>query len=356
MRITAAGSRAFVWDGRIRGRITIGRFPALSLNEARAKAIDIRHQIAIGHDPKRLLDEQRQEPTVRALGRRYIEEHSRPNKKSWREDDRVFRAYFRSIANLRASECSREIVSKWHQRIGADHGHYQANRCLALLSSIYGWAERLGYWEGPNPARAIRRFREESRSRFLSTSELIRLHAVLDEEANVFWRAYFRLALLLGTRRSELLRAKWSELDLVDGLWTLPTTKAGRTHTLPLPEAALRLLATLPSRSSSEWVFPGERRPGRPLSNANQAWTRIRKKAGLADVRIHDLRRTNGSWLAAQGCSLPLIGRVLNHSQPSTTAIYARLDLAPIREALERNAKLMFGDAGVQAQPASTAK
>ncbi len=247
-----------------------------------------------------------------------------------------------TVTKLKASECSREIVSKWHQRLGSDHGRYQANRSLALLSSIYGWAIRLGYWNGPNPARAIQRFREEPRSRFLNTSELARLHVALDEEANVFWRAYFRLALLLGARRSELLGAKWADFNLVDGLWTLPETKAGRSHTLPLPEAAARLLAALPSRFSSKWIFPSDKHPGHALSNANQAWTRIRKRAALPDVRIHDLRRTNGSWLAAQGCSLPLIGRVLNHSQPSTTAIYARLDLAPIREALERNAKLML--------------
>ena len=100
LRITATGSRAFVWDGRIGGRmvrITIGQYPALSLKDARAKAMDIRHEIAIGHDPKRVLDEQRHQPSVGDLGRRYIEEHSRPNKKSWREDDRVFRTYFRSV-------------------------------------------------------------------------------------------------------------------------------------------------------------------------------------------------------------------------------------------------------------------
>ncbi len=105
----------------------------------------------------------------------------------------------------------------------------------------------------------------------------------------------------------------------------------------------MRLFSALPSRFQSEWVFPSDKRSNQPLVNANKAWSRIRNRAGLADVRIHDLRRTNGSWLAAQGASLPLIGRVLNHSNPTTTAIYARLDLEPIREALERNAKLMFG-------------
>jgi len=323
-------------------RITIGRYPALSLDEARATAFGIRHEIALGHDPKRALSEERRQPTVGDLGHLYLENYARPRKKSWREDERLLRSYFSPIETLQASECSRETVSKWHQRLGSDHGQYQANRCLALLSSIYGWAIRLGHLDRQSPTRAIRRFREELRSRFLSTSELVRIDQALEQETNGYWRAYFRLSLLLGTRRSELLRARWEHVNLTDAVFTLPITKAARTHQLPLPQAAVKLLEALPSRFQSTWVFPSVKRSDQPLTNANQAWSRVRKRAGLPDVRIHDLRRSTGSWLAAQGASLPLIGRVLNHSNPSTTAIYARLDLAPIREALERNAKLMF--------------
>jgi integrase len=208
-------------------RITIGRYPDLSLEEARAEAFSIRHQIATGLDPRSMLTKQRRQPSVSDLADLYMENHSRPRKKSWREDQRVLRSYFDSVATLKASECSRELVSKWHQRLGSERGYYQANRCLALLSSIYGWAIRLGYWDGQNPVRAIRRFREEPRSRFLSTSELARIDEALEAEANVCWRAYFRLSLLLGTRRSELLRARWQDINLIDAVWTLPDTKAG---------------------------------------------------------------------------------------------------------------------------------
>jgi integrase len=346
IRITPSGCKTFVWDGRIHGRMvrmTIGRCSELSLDEARAKALAIRHDIAIGVDPRIERQKEKRQPSVRDLADLYMENHSRPRKRSWREDERVLRTYFQSIRTLRASECSREIISKWHQRVGSDHGYYQANRCHALLSSIYGWAIRLGYWEGNNPAHAIRRFREEHRERFLSTTELARLDQALEADSNVYWRAYFRLALLSGARRSELLRARWEDINVTDAIWTIPQTKAGRTHRLPLPTSAIRLLRGLPSRFRGGWVFPSHRRSDQHIADANTAWDRIRRKAGIPDVRLHDLRRSTGSFLAAQGHSLPLIGRVLNHSNPSTTAIYARLDLEPIREALERNAKLMFG-------------
>lgn len=120
----------------------------------------------------------------------------------------------------------------------------------------------------------------------------------------------------------------------------IPTTKAGRPHLLPLPTAAVEILKALPR--SSEYVFPGTGASGH-LTEAAKVWQRIRKRAGVPDARIHDLRRTLGSWLVAQGHSLPLIGRALNHTNMSTTQIYVRLDLEPVRDALEKNAGLMFG-------------
>jgi integrase len=153
-------------------------------------------------------------------------------------------------------------------------------------------------------------------------------------------------AVLLGTRRSELLAARWAD---VVGIGTpkptlrLPVTKTGNPHLLPLPEAAARILDGLPSRAdSAEFVFPGAGRKGH-LVEVKVAWRRIGSRAGVDDVTVHDLRRTLGSWLASQGYSLLLIGKALHHKSPRATEIYSRLDLDPVREALERNAALMLG-------------
>src|SRR5262249_27547522 len=137
--------------------------------------------------------------------------------------------------------------------------------------------------------------------------------------------------------------------DFAQAVWRIPNTKSGRPHLLPLPRPALQILEGLPSRHSSEWLFPGEK-TNTSITAPSNAWQRIRKRAGLngddnvpnTAVRQHDLRRTLGSWLAASGYSLPLIGRALNHANVSTTAIYARLDLDPVRRALEDNATMML--------------
>jgi integrase len=323
-------------------RITIGRWPDLSLNEARAEALRIRHDIAIGFDPSRKREEDRFEMTLGNIAQRYLEEHSKRHKRSWLDDDRRIRMHIRPLAELKISEISRETVTRWHHRIGNERGRFQANRCLALLSAIFGWAIRFGHFHGENPAKGIHKFREDRRSRFLNAAELSRLWKVLDAEASPQWCAYFKLALLLGMRKNELLRARWEHVNLAEALWTLPVTKTDRPHTLPIPQAAIEILQGLPSRDTSPWLFPRENRPGQRFGSADGAWVRIRARAGLPDVRIHDLRRTLGSWLATQGCSLPLIGRALNHTNVATTQIYARMNLDPVREALERNASLML--------------
>ena len=139
-------------------------------------------------------------------------------------------------------------------------------------------------------------------------------------------------------------------------------SKSGRPHLLPLPRAAVQILERLPSRNNSEWLFPGEK-TNTSITAPSNAWQRIRKRAGLngdekvpnSAVRQHDLRRTLGSWLPASGYSLPMIGRALNHANVSTTATYARLDLDPVRRALEDNATMMLA-AGKQTGEAERKK
>jgi integrase len=226
-----------------------------------------------------------------------------------------------------------------------ERGLYESNRVAVLLRTMFNIARDMQLFDGDNPAARIKLFREDKRERFLSPEELQRVNAALAQEPNAYWRAYFPLSLLLGTRKTELLSVRWADIDLEQLTLRLPMTKAGRSHLLPLPVPAAAILRSLPSHGQSDWVFPSKTGDGHAVEAA-KAWQRIRVRAGVPDVRMHDLRRTLGSWLAAQGYSLPLIGRALNHSSLAATQICARLDLDPVRHALDENAKLMFGDTG----------
>jgi integrase len=239
---------------------------------------------------------------------------------------------------------TREDIAKLHMDLGSNHP-YQANRILALIRRIFGLARIWGLFDGENPAIGIERFKEQKRDRFIQPDELPRLFSAVRAEANPYVQAAFFVALLTGARKMEVLKMEWEHLDLLQGTWRIPDTKAGRPHIVPLPSPIMNLLRSVPRQEGNVHVFPGRNGNGH-LVNVAKAWKRIRNRACLLDVRVHDLRRTLGSWLVASGASLPLIGKALNHTQVSSTLGYAKLQLHPVRVALEANAEQMIAVGG----------
>jgi integrase len=360
LRLTAGGAKSFVWEGRVKNssrmcRIVLGSFPLMTVAAARDAALAAKAQAATGIDPaeerKALRAGLRAQRTFGDLVSQYLERHAKPYKLSWREDAALLNNHVPSGWNQRhLADITREDVIRLRDRINSPRAlmprengaaPYAANHLIRLLRAMFNLAKTWGILSGENPAERIKLLKETPRDRFLSPDELRRVNHAVDREPNEYWRAYFALSLLLATRKRELLSARWIDIDLEQRTWRIPKTKAGRPHLLPLPESAIAIVVSLPSRETSEWVFPGFGSSGH-LAEPKKAWERIRERAGVPDVRIHDLRRTLGSWLAGQGYSLPLIGRALDHSDVSTTQIYARMDLDPVREALERNARLML--------------
>jgi integrase len=202
-----------------------------------------------------------------------------------------------------------------------------------------------GLFSGDNPARTITFHPEEKRQRYLLPEELTRVFEALKEEDNERARVAFVTAILTGAKRHEILEMKWEDLDFKEQVWRIPQMRGGPSHTVPLPSDLVRLLQRLPKTQNNPYVFSGGGSLGH-LVNIKRAWQRIRARANITDVRVQDLRRTFGAWLAASGESLALIGQVLNHRSPVTTAGFASLKLDPIRDSLERNARRMILGAG----------
>lgn len=342
LRITP-GSKSFVVEREIHGRVrrmTIGRYGVQTVEQARDKAREKIGEIAAGKDPVEEQRQRRKAITFGDLESLYRERHA-VHKKSAHNDVSILKNWLSDWRPRRLNAITKGDVSTKHAEIGASGHKTQANRMVALVRTMFNLAFDWGNHPGPNPASRIKFFKEVKRDRFVRPDELPRLWQALQNEPNPYVRGAFFIALLTGARRSEVLGMKWEDLDLAQGLWRIPDTKAGRPHTLPLPRLVVDELLKLPRLDGNPYVFCG--RWGRKnLNNVSKPWLRIRKEAGLDDVRIHDLRRTLGSWLVAAGASLPLIGKALNHSQPATTAIYARLELDPVRASLEANAERML--------------
>jgi integrase len=239
-----------------------------------------------------------------------------------------------ALGKLKVAAVDFEHVERLHRKI-AHHAPILANRTLAVLSKMFALAIK---WRlrPDNPCKGVERKREEPRRRYLGDKpdELARLTKALAEHPDQQVANIFRLLLLTGARRGEVLSATWEQFDLQKGLWSKPatSTKQKEPHQIPLSAPARQLVASLPN--DSELLFPG--RGGQRRTNLDHSWSQICKAAGIRGLRIHDLRHSYASTLVSRGFSLPVIGALLGHSQPQTTARYAHLFHDSLREATER--------------------
>ena len=344
VRVSHTGRKVFEvyrWHQGRPTRIKIGVWPDLSIEQVRRAAEKLNADFAAGEDPAEKRRQRRQELTFADLFTLYLERHAKVRKRTWQEDETYYQRHLAvRLGKKRLSEITRADVAAIHARIGKDRPTH-ANRVLALISSVFGRAIEFGLWDHLNPCIGIRRFSEQARDRFLSADELRRFFEALEQEPNDTVRDFFTVALLTGARRANVLEMKWVDLDLEAATWRIGRTKNGTPQTVALVEPIVELLRERHRQATSVFVFPGNGVTGH-LVEPKKGWARICKAAGIEGARIHDLRRTMGSWQAKTGASLPVIGKSLNHKNQSTTAIYARLDLDPVRSAMEKAAAAML--------------
>ena len=276
----------------------------------------------------------------------FMERHAKVHKKSWKDDLSLYNRYLQPWKSRKLSTIRRADIQKLHAKIGKSGHPYGANRMLSLMSILFNKAEEWGLWEKSNPANGITRFKEKSRSRFLEADELPRFFQALGEEENETIRDYFLISLLTGVRRSNVLAMRWDELHLERGTWEIEETKNGTAQTVPLVGPALTILIERKEAADSDWVFPGVGKTGH-LVEPKSGWKRLKERSGLENVRIHDLCRSLGSWQAATGANLSIIGKTLNHKNVATTAIYARLNIDPVRDSVEKATTAMLSAGGM---------
>ena len=345
--VTPTGTRTFYvrrWCQGQAARIPLGRFPMMTVEQARKAAHAIIGEMAKGLDPAAARRAIRHEQTVEGLWQYWLDNHAKPHKKSWREDERMYRLYLAPWAKRRLSTIRKADVQSLLHRIAGGTvpsnkkpsskkkcgGKYMANRVHELIRAMFRKAADIGY-TGENPALGIKRFSEEKRDRFLHGDELRAFFAALSQEPNTLLQHFFFLLLLTGARRRNVQAMRWDEIDFATAAWRIPETKSGLPVVVTLTAAALDVLhARKEAGNGGPWVFPSHGKSGH-LEEPKSAWKRIVKRARLVNVRPHDLRRTLGSWQAMTGASLPIIGKSLGHKRSVTTEIYARLQLNAVR-------------------------
>lgn len=410
LRVSSTGIKTFSVYRRMKGgqpeRVTLGRFPAMTIEQARRHATAINAEIEAGSNPAALRRAIREEPTFAEMFEQFLAEKkkrdgtllSERTKRDYRD---VVRMYLGPIKSSKLSHITRPEVKVIHTQTTKKSAS-QADRAIIVVSSVFSFATDLELFEGTNPASRIQKNPAPSRDRFAQATELPYLFAAIAESS---LSDFFLLALLTGARRSNVQAMAWRDLDLDARVWRIDITKNGTPQNVTLsPEAVAALKARKRMTGTSPFVFPGEGKTGH-LVEPKKAWAAVLLRASLrrlldhlerlgklstdeerqqadqqitsapaaaekryraiaaaqgidpalydmTDLRIHDLRRTLGSWQAKTGASLAIIGKSLNHKTHQATAIYARLDLDPVRQSVETATQAMLEAAGVK-EPAS---
>jgi len=389
IRVTANGVRSFVLNYVVNGRerrLTIGRFPTWSASAAREEARSLRRKVDAKIDPLdehearlRAAEAERAAPTMQDLFERYATEHLPRKAPRGAADDRSMwqQIVLPRLGAMKVAVVRPTDIDALHAEVSASR-LVRANRVVAVLRKAFNLAIRWG-WRADNPASGVYQNHEEKRARYLTAAEILRLSEALLTHPERISANAIRLLMLTGARRSEVLGARWDMFDLEAGVWVKPSahTKQREEHRVPLSGPAIELLKEIKRQTNGPYVFPGA--DGKPLSDIKRTWLSVCRKASIAEqvpararagkagalggspqmtwratARVHDLRHTYASILASQGLSLPIIGALLGHTQPQTTARYAHLLDDPLRAATEQvGAVITRGSSFVAGAPSS---
>jgi len=329
-----AGAKTFFRQGRINGkvrRVKIGPFPTLSVTRAREKCDAINGNIAEGKPVK---TSTRGGLTFGDLWQQYWDEYATVKKAAssrkhdkWQWDKLLKPAW----ETTKATDIRKSDVLTLQGNVAKRNGKVTANRLLSLVKKIYNhaiFAERLEN----NPAATVKKFEEQSRERFLQPDEAPRFFRALREFDNQDMVDFWLMCLFVGARQSNVLEMRWRDIDFASAVWTVPKTKTGGSQRIPLVPQAMEILER--RRNLSEYVFPSHGKTGH-LTRPGKGWERLLEQAGIENFTMHDLRRSLGSYQAAAGVSELIIGKTLGHAPGSkATSVYARMNLDPVREAM----------------------
>lgn len=333
----------------------LGRVGVVALADARDKAHKMRTLLREGGDPGLEMHRFREAPTLADfVAQRYLP-YVKVHKRSWDMDESLLRNHLLPVlGDRRMNRIVRsEVMAFHHGQLGKGYAPGTCNRMLILLRCVYNCAIR---WEvlppASNPCDGVKELEDNgARERYLSAEEVQRLFAELDRNRNVQVGQVIRLLLYTGARKREILDAKWDEIDFARRILTVPAarSKSRKTHHIALSDVAVELLQSLPRHEGVPWVFVSPK-TGRPPVSIFNAWNSIRKRAGMPELRLHDLRHSYASFLVNAGRSLYEVQRLLGHQDPKMTMRYAHLapqamlEAANVVGAVVAGARCKFAD------------
>lgn len=344
----ASGSKAFVLrytnEYGKQAQRTIGMYGDITYDQARRVAQRWRSEVVLGGDPAAKKAEKKAIPTYAELARQHIA-YNETYQKTPHNTERVIRCHLLpKWGTMRLDEIKSQAIATWLSGLRKTLAPATVEKIRVTFNRSFELAAK---WNIPgaqvNPVRAVPRPRfNNKKERFLTAQEAERLVAACKESANTQLAAIVQLLLLTGARKNEILKARWSNVDLERRALYLPDTKTGKPRYVPLSADAVEVIKGLRRWENCDWLVPSPI-TRRPFTDVKRPWDTARDKAGLSDVRIHDLRHSAASFMVNSGVDLYAVGRILGHSSPDTTARYSHLDGNTLLSAVEAGAAKMRG-------------
>jgi integrase len=344
LEVRASGGKTFYQRYRdARGRehrFKVGPASVLTVKEARVKARSVLASAYVGGDPQRQREQLRNIPLLREFALEKYLPFVRDTKRSWRTDETLLRKHvLPSIGRLALDEVGPfQVTSLLQSLSAAGYSTGTTNRVLVLIRYVFNLAARWQILEIRNPTTGLKTAPDRRCQRFLTSEEAKSLRSALDHDQNRTAAEAIRLLLLTGGRRNEILAARWENVDWENATLLVPRSKSGQARYIILSRAAVNLLKDRKKETPSEYIFASDA-TGRPSTSLHFPWTRIRKRAGLMDLRLHDLRHSFASFLVNGGVSLYVVQKLLGHAHVGTTQRYAHLSDETLLQAVNVAAK-----------------
>ncbi len=362
LRVTQTGTKIFrlhAWNKLKRKMlwVVIGHYPAVKINDARAIASEHLQDLLHGIDVAERIKMNRAEQTLDELFCVWLRDYAKVNNKRWDQDKRRYELYIEPhLGRMKLSEITPEVIRRWQATIAKQKkqrtNHYKQgdeylskaliHRALIVLSSVFSKTAPQMH----NPCSEIKKYKPEIRTTFLKSEELSSFFIALDHrETPEYLRDYLLLSLYTGARKSNILSMRWEHIDLNLKIWMISGIETKNTEPMivPLLDQAIEVLQRRKRNATSAYVFPTPRQSKTGhLVEPKKAWKSLLIRAKLPETyRLHDLRRTMGSWQAITGTSTKIIGASLGHKSEQATAHYAHLTIEPIRAAMQKAADAM---------------
>lgn len=348
--ITYGGTKTFYLYKIIKHKTyikKIGQFPYMDIDEARQNIHNAIKAINAGDNPFKTVENNQSDITLSDFFfNKYMPEHAKiyTKAKTAHKKELLFKCHFGKFKNYKLNEITRQDIENHHKNIGRQNKPAAANTFLGLISHIYNVAIEWGYAD-KNPAMKIKPFPTKARDRFLQPNEISNFMNALHNMENDNLKDYVLLLLLTGQRRGNIASLKWSDIDFHNNIMYLSHTKNGDSQHIPLTEQAITLLKSIKEKRfnpNHDWIFPSSKSKSGHIEGADTFWKHLLETAGLKDLHMHDLRRTMASYQAILGSSMNIIGKSLGHRSIQATAVYARLNLSPVRDSMQKATNEIF--------------